>query len=512
MASSTGAWALHLAATDHRRCPGVRRQRALTALTIFLFLPRFPASGCPDVCSCFLGKVNCVDRGLRLVPLQLPMNTTTLLLEHNLIATLQNGTFAAQKALRRLSLRNNVLTSIHRLALVGLHELQDLDLSDNSLSLLHPETFLPVPTLRTLTLGDNRLLRLGPEIPRALPHLRGLFLHRNALSDLPAGFFESLPSLSYLTLEGNPWICSCGLWPLFLWLAKNRDKVPGEQFAVFRDLDGKAYVLDAYCPHLGANLAIGGRVVGNCIECPFHGWMFSGKDGNCIKIPYAKKVPEFASTKVWPSCEVNNMIMVWYHCDGTSPEWQVAEQEEVSSPNWAFRAATDHFVSVHIEEILENAADVAHLSFLHSPSVMSGNDLRFTDNHRWAFFRHTWEAEWQAEPEPNGHCSVMHLTHHLLLFGKLIPFLDLHVTARQIGPGLVTMDLRQALLGKGLIIQTVIPLEPLLQHVVHQIYYPRNMPSFLAKLVLWAEGVQAKGFVLLLLPGHLSSSFLPEPV
>ncbi|KAG8141884.1 hypothetical protein E2320_006553 [Naja naja] len=216
MASSTGAWALHLAATDHRRCPGVRRQRALTALTIFLFLPRFPASGCPDVCSCFLGKVNCVDRGLRLVPLQLPMNTTTLLLEHNLIATLQNGTFAAQKALRRLSLRNNVLTSIHRLALVGLHELQDLDLSDNSLSLLHPETFLPVPTLRTLTLGDNRLLRLGPEIPRALPHLRGLFLHRNALSDLPAGFFESLPSLSYLTLEGNPWICSCGLWPLFL--------------------------------------------------------------------------------------------------------------------------------------------------------------------------------------------------------------------------------------------------------------------------------------------------------
>ncbi|KAG8141882.1 hypothetical protein E2320_006542 [Naja naja] len=264
----------------------------------------------------------------------------------------------------------------------------------------------------------------------------------------------------------------------------------GEQFAVFRDLDGKAYVLDAYCPHLGANLAIGGRVVGNCIECPFHGWMFSGKDGNCIKIPYAKKVPEFASTKVWPSCEVNNMIMVWYHCDGTSPEWQVAEQEEVSSPNWAFRAATDHFVSVHIEEILENAADVAHLSFLHSPSVMSGNDLRFTDNHRWAFFRHTWEAEWQAEPEPNGHCSVMHLTHHLLLFGKLIPFLDLHVTARQIGPGLVTMDLRQALLGKGLIIQTVIPLEPLLQHVVHQIYYPRNMPSFLAKLVLWAEGVQ----------------------
>ncbi|XP_070811669.1 cholesterol 7-desaturase nvd-like [Pituophis catenifer annectens] len=264
----------------------------------------------------------------------------------------------------------------------------------------------------------------------------------------------------------------------------------GEQFAVFRGLDGEVYVLDAYCPHLGANLAIGGHVVGNCIECPFHGWIFSGKDGSCVKIPYAKKVPEFATTKVWPSCEMNNMIMVWYHCDGTSPAWQVAEQEEASSPNWVFRAGTEHFVSVHIEEIPENAADVAHLSFLHSPSVISGNDLRFTDNHRWAFFRHTWEAEWQPEPEPNGHCSVMLLTHHVLLFGKPIAFLDLHVSARQIGPGLVMMALSHAFLGKGLIIQTVTPLEPLLQHVVHQIYFPRNVPSFIAKLILWAERVQ----------------------
>lgn len=62
-------------------------------------------------------------------------------------------------------------------------------------------------------------------------------------------------------------------------------------------------------------------------------------------------VPEFATTKVWPSCEVNNMILVWYHCDNTSPAWQVTEQEEASSPNWAFRAGTEHFVSVHIEVV-----------------------------------------------------------------------------------------------------------------------------------------------------------------
>lgn len=63
----------------------------------------------------------------------------------------------------------------------------------------------------------------------------------------------------------------------------------GEQFAVFRDWEGHAHVVNAYCPHLGANLAVGGRVVDNCIECPFHGWQFHGKTGRCTRIPYAEK-------------------------------------------------------------------------------------------------------------------------------------------------------------------------------------------------------------------------------
>lgn len=40
---------------------------------------------------------------------------------------------------------------------------------------------------------------------------------------------------------------------------------------------------------MGANLAVGGRVVGDCLECPFHGWQFRGSDGQCTKIPYSEK-------------------------------------------------------------------------------------------------------------------------------------------------------------------------------------------------------------------------------
>ena len=67
----------------------------------------------------------------------------------------------------------------------------------------------------------------------------------------------------------------------------------GEHFAVFRgteDASNKVFVTDLYCPHLGASFGSGGAISGSCITCPFHKWKFDGKSGECVDIPYAKKV------------------------------------------------------------------------------------------------------------------------------------------------------------------------------------------------------------------------------
>ena len=40
----------------------------------------------------------------------------------------------------------------------------------------------------------------------------------------------------------------------------------GRDLALWRDQDGNAHLQDAYCPHLGANSAVGGKVAGNLIE------------------------------------------------------------------------------------------------------------------------------------------------------------------------------------------------------------------------------------------------------
>ena len=54
------------------------------------------------------------------------------------------------------------------------------------------------------------------------------------------------------------------------------------ELALFRTRSGIAVVTDAFCPHLGAHLGVEGRVVGETIRCPFHGWRY-GTDGRISK-------------------------------------------------------------------------------------------------------------------------------------------------------------------------------------------------------------------------------------
>ena len=58
----------------------------------------------------------------------------------------------------------------------------------------------------------------------------------------------------------------------------------GRDLVIFRGTSGKVYLFDAYCPHLGANLGVGGTVVGDDIKCHFHGWKYNDQ-GVCNDIP-----------------------------------------------------------------------------------------------------------------------------------------------------------------------------------------------------------------------------------
>jgi cholesterol 7-dehydrogenase len=265
----------------------------------------------------------------------------------------------------------------------------------------------------------------------------------------------------------------------------------GKNLAVFRGEDGRAQVLDAYCSHMGANLAVGGRVKGNCLECPFHGWQFRGDDGKCVHIPYCedrKLIPEQAKVQSYLVLERNGSIYIWHHAEGNEPDWFPPEIPQISSGEWTYRGRTEHIISAHIEEIPENGADVAHLQQLHSPIMTSGVDLRTMHSKLWQFARHDWEGNWEVDPDEK-HVGVLSLRHGIRVFGKNTWLFDMDVKAKQIGPGIVYL-IFDTPFGSAAYLQTLTPIEPMLQRMINHVYFSKSTPTFIAKFFLIGEALQ----------------------
>lgn len=265
-------------------------------------------------------------------------------------------------------------------------------------------------------------------------------------------------------------------------------QVFGQTLAVFRGLGGEVHVTDAYCPHIGANMAVGGVVKGDCLECPFHGWRFRGSDGKCVDIPYSSKVPRTASVKRWESRELSGFVFVWHDAEGRDPLWELPEVPQVENGSWTYRGRTVHQILAHIQEMPENGADVAHLGHLHVPSIFKGADLRdiFAYNTLLDIAKHSWSGEWQARGEPEPHVADLTVTHAFSLFGGRLKLFSMTVKVEQLGPGVVYLYFN-TFVGSGVLVQTVTPLEPLRQKVVHQFFSSRTFIAPISKFVIESE-------------------------
>ena len=143
----------------------------------------------------------------------------------------------------------------------------------------------------------------------------------------------------------------------------------GKDLVLFRTKKGKAHVFDAHCPHLGAHLGYGGRVKGETIQCPFHGWCFSG-EGQCCQIPYARSIPSKATLRAWPVCEVNDTIWIYYHSRQKLPHWEIPELPEYASKQWTCLYPVGKWkIRTHILNLAENAVDVVHYINIHGLSI-----------------------------------------------------------------------------------------------------------------------------------------------
>ena len=139
----------------------------------------------------------------------------------------------------------------------------------------------------------------------------------------------------------------------------------GEELVLFRTRSGHAKVLDPFCPHLGAHFAHGGRVMGETIRCPFHGWQFDGTSGDCTHIPYCERIPPKARVRSWEVQEKNGFIWVWYHTEQKPPEWDFPALPEFDDPEWSPPRQFDLVMDAHVQDTHENNNDPVHFEFVH---------------------------------------------------------------------------------------------------------------------------------------------------
>lgn len=146
--------------------------------------------------------------------------------------------------------------------------------------------------------------------------------------------------------------------------------VLGREIIGFRGANNhKIAVLEAHCPHLGAHLGIGSRVVGDCVECPFHQWKFDN-EGTCRDIPYLPadtRPPAQARTHAYPVRELVGMVWIWYDAERGEPAWEPLIPESLKDGSMYFGGTTQLKFDMHISEMFENSADERHFNTLHAP-------------------------------------------------------------------------------------------------------------------------------------------------
>ncbi|WP_030257640.1 Rieske 2Fe-2S domain-containing protein [Streptomyces violens] len=141
----------------------------------------------------------------------------------------------------------------------------------------------------------------------------------------------------------------------------------GTKLVVFQgEHDGVLHVLNAYCPHMGGNLAHG-SVKGDTLACPFHDWRWSG-NGRCADVPYARRVPPRARTRAWTTLEENRQLFVWHDPEGNPPppDVTIPRIEGVFSDEWSdWTWHTLRVEGANCREIVDNIVDMAHFYYVH---------------------------------------------------------------------------------------------------------------------------------------------------
>lgn len=135
----------------------------------------------------------------------------------------------------------------------------------------------------------------------------------------------------------------------------------GTELVLWKDAQGGAHAWADRCPHRGAKFSLG-RVVGDRLECGYHGWQFA-PSGQCSLVP---ALPSFQSpashcAQVHELQQAYGLLWVRLEkSDSVIPEFAAESDVRLRKVNCG-----PYFVQTSAPRIVENFLDMSHFGFVH---------------------------------------------------------------------------------------------------------------------------------------------------
>jgi vanillate O-demethylase monooxygenase subunit len=145
--------------------------------------------------------------------------------------------------------------------------------------------------------------------------------------------------------------------------------VCGEEIVLFRTAAGQAVALADRCPHRLVPLSLG-RVVGDQIQCGYHGLCFDAA-GQCVRVPGQDSVPRQVKVRNYPLVERHSFAWIWLGDAALAKSDAIPDVHWCDDPAWAVSDGYHHF-GANYQLVNDNLLDLSHESFVHEDTI--GNE------------------------------------------------------------------------------------------------------------------------------------------
>ena len=144
-------------------------------------------------------------------------------------------------------------------------------------------------------------------------------------------------------------------------------RVLGEDIVLYRDGDGVPAALEDACPHRKLPLSKG-RLIGNAVECGYHGLTFDGS-GACVRAPTQENmIPKNAKVHSYPVVDRYDILWIWMGAPEAADPAKICPIPNFDNPSWGKTPGGTMDVPCHYLWIMDNLLDPSHVAWVHVSS------------------------------------------------------------------------------------------------------------------------------------------------